>query len=189
MLNKLMDMITSGQVSDLITKGKWDSLVINRRQPITYRLFARIDDLRICLYKFKPCDKHESFYHPHPWPAAFFVLSGSYMMELGKYSYIDSLDSVNISKMQLGQYSSYEMIDPLLGHSISPVTDTYTIMINGPEYTHRHKECRRTKGKDLERMEEQEKRDQLLIFDMFINLYRRTYLCNKTKEVYNGTGN
>jgi len=182
MLNKLLELINSGKLSELIELANWDSLVINRRQPITYRLFTRIDDLRICLHKFKPCDRHESFYHPHPWPAAFVVLSGGYYMRTGRYKDFNSDEDDLNTSIYLSAGSGYEMTDPLLGHSITPVTDTYTIMINGPEYEKQHIGCRRTKGKDLEKLSDRDKEDGLLVFNALIGLYKTRYSFNKNTE-------
>jgi hypothetical protein len=179
MLNKLLELINSGKLSELIKLSQWDSLVINRRQPITYRLFTRMDDLRICLHKFKPCDRHESFYHPHPWPAAFVVLSGGYYMRTGRYKDFNSDENDSNVSVYLRSGSGYEMTDPLLGHSITPVTDTYTIMINGPEYEKQHIGCRRTKGKDLEKLSDRDKEDALLVFNALIGLYKTRYSFNK----------
>ena len=52
----------------------WDSLIVNRRKPITYRVFRYLaDDTRVSLHKFDPCARHEAYPHPHPWPGAFTV--------------------------------------------------------------------------------------------------------------------
>ncbi len=46
-----------------------DSLIVNRRKPITYRVFRYLNDgLRVSLHKFDPCARHEAYPHPHPWP-------------------------------------------------------------------------------------------------------------------------
>ena len=68
--------------------GLWDSLIINRRKPHTYRIFTQYADLRLCLHKFDMCDEGEAFSHPHPWPAAFMVLKGKYKMNIAKINFV-----------------------------------------------------------------------------------------------------
>ena len=68
-------------------RAAWDSLIVNRRKPYTYRVFTTLPTgLRLCLHKFDPCHTHEAFTHPHPWPGAFIILEGKYKMMSG-YSY------------------------------------------------------------------------------------------------------
>jgi len=64
MLTKLNDYISKLKKYD-IRAYNWDSLIINRRKPYTYRLFTQIDQDRICLHKFDTCLSEEAFFHPH----------------------------------------------------------------------------------------------------------------------------
>ena len=43
----------------LISKREvWDSLIVNRRKPYTYRVFTTLPNgLRLCLHKFDPCHR------------------------------------------------------------------------------------------------------------------------------------
>ena len=157
MLNKLLAIMPN--ISYLLTDhDRWDSLIINRRKPHTYRVFTQLEDgYRLCLHKFNPCDRHEAFAHPHPWPGAFFIVSGSYRMNIG-YSKDRESAPENVAEVVLTTGSSYEIINPLTWHSVIPLEETYTIMLNGepwgPEIA--HKEVRTTKGKDLEKMSKEE---------------------------------
>jgi len=54
----------------------WDSLIVNRRKPHTYRASRMYGDWRICLHRFDHCSEKQAFRHPHPWPGGFFVLGG-----------------------------------------------------------------------------------------------------------------
>lgn len=134
----------------------WDSLIINRRKPYTYRVFTQYKDLRICLHEFEDCTNTESFVHPHAWPAAFTVLEGGYNLKIGQSK--NTLDTPeNWHTLNIMAGSSYEMIDPLEWHAITPFEKTTTIMINGPKYTTPHSAVRTTKGKDLEKIKEKDK--------------------------------
>lgn len=144
----------------LANKDAWSSLVINRRKPATYRVFTTLPSgLRCCLHKFDVCDTHEAFAHPHPWPGAFAILEGKYMMKVG-YSCGGRLDAnpVNVTTLLLGTGSCYEIIDPLTWHSVIPLVTTYTVMVNDApwEADYAHTEVRTTKGKDLDTMPEPE---------------------------------
>ena len=147
-------------------RSKWDSLIVNRRKPHTYRVHTMLPNgLRLCLHKFNPCDTHEAFLHPHPWPGAFMILSGSYEMEVGFSPDRVSLPS-HVLKVYLPKGAKYEIICPLTWHSVTPLETTYTIMVNGPAWAadYAHKDVRTTAGKDLDRMPEDELLEHLNIF-------------------------
>lgn len=167
-----LNSILKNDLSALLLKPEaWDSLVINRRKPYTYRVFTTLPNgLRLCLHKFEVCDTHEAFAHPHPWPAAFMILSGQYKLKLGRS--LDRKDSnpVDVATMIMSQYSSYEMLDPLTWHSVIPLTTTYTVMINGTPWSQEfaHQDVRTTKGKDLQKMSEDELKKHLNMFREFL---------------------
>ena len=140
-------------------RAAWDSLIVNRRKPYTYRVFTRLPNgLRMCLHKFDPCHTHEAFAHPHPWPGAFIILQGMYRMQLG-YACCGRLDPnpSEVTTCIFTRHSCYEIINPLTWHAVIPLQPTYTIMVNDepwdPETT-AHKEVRTTRGKDLDKMPE-----------------------------------
>lgn len=164
-------MLELEQIKKIIVKSNyedWDSLVINKRKPETHRLFRIEGDYRICLHKFYPCNSDEAFSHPHPWPATFHILHGGYNMELGFSSDLES-EPLFYETIKFVKGSSYSMMSNRSWHKISPINNraTYTIMINGPEFTEQHKAVRRTKGKDLSRLTGREKADLLSIFKEF----------------------
>jgi hypothetical protein len=147
----------------------WDSLIVNRRKPYTYRVFTRLPDgLRLCLHKFDPCHTHEAFAHPHPWPGAFIILQGMYKMQLG-YACGGRLDPnpSEVTTCIFTKHSCYEIINPLTWHAVIPLQTTYTIMVNDEPWdteTTAHKEVRTTRGKDLDKMPEPELIAHLGIF-------------------------
>lgn len=168
MLANLQKILYDGNLDlDLF---EWDSLIINRRKPVTYRIFTQYADYRLCLHKFNKCDEHEAFLHPHPWPAAFFILSGSYNMLVGSSNDRFTGPSAT-AKISMVEGSSYEILDPLVWHAVIPNTNTYTIMINDEPWPEdiAHTEVRTTKGKDLEKMEHGALKRELSIFQFYIN--------------------
>lgn len=149
---------------------KWDSLIINRRKPHTYRIFTTLPSgLRVCLHKFKSCDEHESFSHPHPWPGAFTILSGKYKMNIG-YSNDTLSKPQSVASFIMNKYSSYEIVEPLTWHSVIPLEDTYTVMINNAPFSSDivHKDVKTTKGKDLDSLSFVEIKEAKLTFYNFI---------------------
>jgi hypothetical protein len=142
----------------LIDAGGWETLVINRRKPHTYRAFLQHGGLRICLHRFEECDANEAFPHPHPWPGAFKILSGSYEMGVGFAKDRESLPG-DMVKLVLAQGSSYEIVNPLVWHYVRPLGECFTVMVNdvpwAPDVA--HKEVRTTRGKDLEQMDPEQR--------------------------------
>jgi hypothetical protein len=158
---------------DLLSKREvWDSLIVNRRKPYTYRVFTNIDSLRICLHKFDPCHDHEAFAHPHPWSGAFLLLQGKYQMVVGS-----SPDRISPPKdvmtLVLTPGSMYEISNPLTWHSVIPLEPTYTIMVNGEPWgaDFAHKDVRTTRGKDLDKMPENELIEHLAHFKKLVEEY------------------
>lgn len=138
---------------------KWDSLVINRRKPWTYRVFTFLPDgTRLCLHKFHECDVEEAFLHPHPWKAAFVILRGSYNMTLGRTQTRTQSLPDPVAKIVLTKGCRYEILEPMTWHNVIPTEETYTVMVNDTpwdsEYAHRS--VRTTRGKDLDKMPREE---------------------------------
>lgn len=164
-------------MSDLpeLTKdaSRWDSLVINRRKPHTYRIFTQLaNGLRLSLHRFSPCDADEAFFHPHPWPGAFCVLQGRYRMEVGR-SKDRTVSPDHAITVVLEPFSRYEIISPLTWHTVVPAVETYTVMVNGPPWPAEvaHINVRTTRGKDLGKMADSEVLDELLRFRTFARDY------------------
>lgn len=152
----------------------WDSLIVNKRKPYTYRVFTVDGPLRVCLHKFDPCDTHEAFSHPHPWPAAFIILQGSYRMKLGYTHNRKHMYPYDVCNTILTKYSRYEILDPMTWHSVIPLETTYTVMVNGPAWdkdTVAHSAVRTTAGKDLDKMPPDELESHLDIFKRLVGDY------------------
>ena len=147
------------------TEG-WQSLVINRRKPATYRAFRNLENFRVCLHRFETCDEQESFFHPHPWEGAFAILKGSYLMNIG-YSETRESAPREVCKTLMSAGSKYSITNPLTWHSVTPLEECYTVMVNkapwAPEIA--HKEVRTTVGKDLQKMSDLELQGMFLTFN------------------------
>jgi len=133
----------------------WDSLIVNRRKPHTYRVFTYDGDIRICLHRFDPCSESEVFAHPHPWPGAFIVLYGRYRHRVG-YSHDLVAEPEWVMDSILSPGSMYEITNPQTWHSVQPLEVCYSVMVNGPAWPDgwEHESTVTTKGKDLEKMPE-----------------------------------
>ena len=168
MLDRLYKALDN-ELPELLAKPEvWDSLIVNRRKPFTYRVFTQLHDgIRICLHKFDSCFVDEAFDHPHPWEGAFIVLKGRYEMNVA-YSCGGREDNRpdNVAKFIMGKFSSYEITNPLTWHSVVPLETTWTVMINGKAWDEdfAHSAVRRTKGKDLDKMPQDDLADHLVKF-------------------------
>lgn len=167
-----------------IDENKWSSLIVNRRKPWTYRAFTNIKygnekrgyaNLRICLHKFDVCDESESFMHPHPWPGAFVIVKGSYHMTLGS-SHDRFTQPSNLSKFLMTAGSRYAISDPLVFHSVTPLEECRTIMINYEPWPAdvAHTEVRTTKGKDLDNMSTDDLAAHFEPYREYARAYRRS---------------
>jgi hypothetical protein len=156
-LTELLPQISEWLVADLESGdfSRWDSLIINKRKPHTYRVFTMVGDLRVCLHRFEPCGPLECFKHPHPWPAAFLVLDGNYRHWIGHSPTMDG-EPLKVYEEILAPGTMYEITERQTWHSVQPLNMTYTIMVNGPPWEEQHSQTRTTKGKDLDKMDEEE---------------------------------
>jgi hypothetical protein len=172
MLKELDQLLRSTFPQMLTDPTKWDSLIVNRRKPHTYRVFTTLPTgNRVCLHKFDPCDRHEAFQHPHPWPGAFFILSGSYVMQTWLAKDREDKKPTEVSTSIMRKGSGYEIISPLVFHSVVPLETTYTVMLNGEPFSPEvaHTEVRRTGGKDLDKMPQQDLIEHLSIFQRLVS--------------------
>lgn len=172
MLDKLYDGLK--ELPKLLEdRSKWDSLIINRRKPWTYRVYSQLSSgLRVCLHRFEICHTHEAFPHPHPWPGAFIIMDGSYKMKVG-YSADRESPMLDVMTTVMGKWSAYEIVNPLAWHSVIPLETTHTIMVNDTPWTAEvaHKEVRTTKGKDLDKMPEDDLLEHLAKFQRLVEEY------------------
>lgn len=147
---ELLDDALSAIPTLLDQPAVWGSLVINRRKPFTYRAFTTWRGYRLCLHRFEACDDEEALLHPHPWPGAFAIIRGSYLMGVGRST--DRLaPPEEVLRVVHGPGSRYEIVSPLTWHSVVPREECYTVMVNGEAWPAEaaHTGVRRTQGKGL----------------------------------------
>jgi len=164
-LASAIDSLQSGLLDDI---SNWDSLIVNKRKPHTYRAFHFLESgVRICLHRFTTCEASDAFPHPHPWPGAFTVLDGRYLMHVGMSSQASGEPS-NVITTELGVGSVYVITNPLTWHSVQPLTECYSIMVNGVPFENQHENAPTTKGKDLDKMTSSELQEHLNKFKIRI---------------------
>lgn len=109
----------------IVGKGlnQWNSVYVDYERPFVERLWIQDGENRIYIHRIHPCE--QPFYHPHPWPSAMFVLSGSYEMKLGS-------DSVVHIRTLMGEDHHYEMTNLSSWHSVRPIDKpVISIMVTG----------------------------------------------------------
>lgn len=158
MINKMPNLIRQ-VIEDLDKPEEWRGLRINRRKPHTERLFKFYGDIRACLHHFSPCEEKEAFPHPHAWDMAALCLEGGFFMFLHmEDNFWESKKGKceprlsTLSEMYMGAGCSYTMTNPMVWHTVVPVSETYTIMFNSPTRHHmaNSAHCVTTDGKELE---------------------------------------
>lgn len=174
MIQALKELIPKLEPMMYKTDG-WDSLIINRRKPHTYRAFRQLDNgMRLCIHRFEPCSNAEAFRHPHPWPGAFLVIGGRYVQHVWLAKDKDDKEPERVMEMALSRGALYEISKPMVWHSVQPLTTSWTIMLNGEPWDEptRHSETRTTKGKDLDSMDIHQLGNHLSLARRFLAITR-----------------
>lgn len=125
-------MIASGQFAETIRRPDWKSVHVTYDKPEVMRVWWQVGDLRLNLHRIKGCRPGESFFHPHPWPAAFLQVSGGYYMDVGFGAGIEPPPVSHT--IFLGPGSAYEMENPDAWHSVRPPLrpeSSLSIMLTG----------------------------------------------------------
>ncbi len=159
----------------LTETDQWQSLIINRRKPVTYRLWRLLSNGdRICCHCFDPCESAEAHPHPHLWPGGFAILAGSYAMTVGHSS--DEISEPNhVLTTVIGPGSRYAITSPLAWHAIQPLQRCWTVMINGKPFDAPHRDAPTTKGKDLDRMSPEQLKQYLNEFRTRLKTSTKTF--------------
>jgi hypothetical protein len=166
MIDRLTQMLKTTIPYLLSNEERWDSLIVNRRKPSTYRVYTYLENGdRVCLHKFDPCHMHEAFIHPHPWAGAFMLLQGSYRMKIGTAPNRED-DPTIWEELILTPGAIYQITNPLTFHNVVPLDTCYTIMLNGKPFPDEiaHKRTVTTRGKDLDKMPPEELKQHLAHF-------------------------
>lgn len=107
---------------------RWKTLDVNYEPPRVERAWTEFEGYRVNLHMIHPCSK--ALFHPHPWPSAVRVLTGSYEMAVGWEG--DEERVINLVSEEkkipavaaliiLPPDSCYEMIDIGGWHYVRPI--------------------------------------------------------------------
>ncbi len=108
----------------------WNTVDVNYHPPRVERVWCYWEGHRINLHRIHPCERDEPYVHPHPWPSAMHVLSGSYEMIRGFGQGIE--DPIILGSTILGADSYYSMEHRDEWHSVRPLEKAaYSLMVNG----------------------------------------------------------
>lgn len=117
----------------LASEEGWRTLLIDYHPPVVERVFRQWGDFRISLHCIHPCAPSEALFHPHPWPSAMRILSGTYEMAVG-YGAGDE-PPPHAAKIIARGDLAYEMTDPNAWHYVRPIGDVaMTLMVTGPPW-------------------------------------------------------
>ena len=152
----------------------WDSLIVNKRKPYTFRAFSQDLDTgrRICLHRFEPCDYDDAFAHPHPWACQILVLSGRYRMWVGQSRDKEDDKPEKAIELLLTAGSTYSMRNRLTWHKVVPETVCYSLMVNEEPWDDPHSKAPTTKGKDLDQFTNAQLFEHLSIFKELLLEYQ-----------------
>ncbi len=125
----------------------WNTLDVDYEPPRVERLWREFEDGRLYLHRIHPCEK--ALYHPHPWPSAVKIITGSYEMGIGYHVWggrpatwmrvptsneiVGAPPYASLQVLTAG--CTYEMIRPGGWHYVRPLGGTsYSIMVTGPKW-------------------------------------------------------
>lgn len=108
--------------------GLWHSLDIDYEPPRVERVWAQVNDLRVSLHRIHPCEV--PLFHPHPWPSAMRVVTGSYEMAVGCGPGDDPPGEA--MTILIGPGTVYEMPNPDAWHYVMPLGGpAMSLMVTG----------------------------------------------------------
>jgi hypothetical protein len=128
MLKELM--IIEKMLPRILEEDCWNTVYVDYHKPYVKRVWKQIGENRLYLHEIFPCEKEESLLHPHPWPSAMKVISGTYEMGVG-YSETSELPVI-ASTLILPENSYYEMTNLHSWHYVRPLEkSSLSLMITG----------------------------------------------------------
>jgi hypothetical protein len=136
--------IEAGQIADILRKPveEFKTLLVDYEPPVVERLQYNLEDgYRLFFHVIHQCETKQALYHPHPWPSAMHILSGSYEMgmaysedeehykntETGELN--ETIRQNQIAKMVLPRGTYYEMLHKKGWHYVRPLETAYTVML------------------------------------------------------------
>ena len=131
----VMERIEAELLPNLLTHAaRWQSLFVDYEPPFVERLWAPVSvdgqPYRVFFHRIHPAEPELCLFHPHPWPSAIKILSGSYLMSTGHGA---GFEPPPISmRLKLAAGASYEMAHPDGWHSVCPLCEpSCSIMVTG----------------------------------------------------------
>ncbi len=97
----------------------WHSVFVDYHTPFVERLWRLVGDYRLYLHRIHPCPSGAALFHPHPWPSAMRIVSGTYEMGVGYGSGMTPPPCAATLLLPAG--TSYEMTDPDGWHYVRPL--------------------------------------------------------------------
>jgi hypothetical protein len=154
---------------DLIrTPSIWRTLDVTYEPPRVERLWTEWGDGRLYLHRIHPCEK--ALFHPHPWPSAIKILSGSYEMAVGYQEPGVQGDAPVAATLILTAGACYEMVSEAGWHYVRPLGGpSLSIMITGKPWSPQY----RGKGQN-QPLPEEAKQKLLTIFEKLYPLPQHT---------------
>jgi hypothetical protein len=139
MLSVLHNVVDLDLLGLLRKRRDWRSVHVTYHPPRVERLWIQHGSFRVFLHRIWPCEEGEALLHPHQWPSAVQVMSGSYehlTASLDETSPRSSPDHGPIlCRSILTAGCSYEMTHPHAWHSVRPLGGpSDSIMVVGPLY-------------------------------------------------------
>jgi len=100
-------------------------------------------------------------------------MDGAYKMTVKQATAREDNLPIPVINLVLGKWSGYEILGPWTFHSVVPLTVTHTVMLNGQPFAPdvAHTAVRRTGGKDLDKMPEDELLAHLALFQRLVEEY------------------
>ena len=146
-------------VRKMLDNDEWDSLLINKRDPVTRRLFIERDGKRYCLHYMR---SGKTAPHPHKYNVRVKILAGRYKHAI----YHASNLLTPIYQEHLKQDSSYEINDPNVFHAIEvePLAYSWSLMINDYYFKEPNSACISTANNNLDPIPEKEKQELIKEF-------------------------
>lgn len=125
-----LDAVESVLPPSLHDEKVWKTLLVDYHPPIVKRVWGYYQGYRVSLHKIYPCQEWEALFHPHPWPSAMRILSGTYEMAV---SCSEGKDVPPVAaKLILTAGASYEMTHPDSWHSVRPLEEpVFSLMVTG----------------------------------------------------------
>lgn len=129
MLTKLHALLR-GPLRDMLADPAypWKTLDVTYDVPRVERIWTQWGEDRVSLHRLHPCEN--PLFHPHPWPSAMVILSGQYLMGLGRS--LDGSTPVETARIKLTPGAQYEMLDQLGWHWVKPLDlPVMSVMVSG----------------------------------------------------------